>query len=178
MVLGGGGEGGKVLAQWFWLPKGHSIYTEQGCSISVVLTFHGGRRAIRIKKSVKRFLMGLGVGWEDSSRIIVEALWLEQRGTLVRNGPVKEGPGLSPGEQAEGLGRPASVGSGASKPRGREWKPETFLVTLWLVGRWLIWQVRESPGVQGCAFLTRTTGGSDVADPWTAQTEAFSVALS
>lgn len=95
--------------------------------------------------------MGLGVGWEDSSRIIVEALWLEQRGTLVRNGPVKEGPGLSPGEQAEGLGRPASVGSGASKPRGREWKPETFLVTVWLVGRWLIWQVRESPGVQRCS---------------------------
>lgn len=67
----------------------------------------------------------------------METLWLEQRGTLVRNGPVKEGPGLSPREPAEGLGRLASVGSVASKPRVREWKPETFLVTVWFVGRWL-----------------------------------------
>lgn len=61
-MLGGGGEGGKVLAQWFWPPKGHSIYTEQGCSISVVLTFHGGRRAIRIKKKCKKVPYGIGCG--------------------------------------------------------------------------------------------------------------------
>lgn len=34
----------------------------------------------------------------------METLWLEQRGTLVRNGTVKEGPGVSPREQTEGLG--------------------------------------------------------------------------
>lgn len=69
-------------------------------------------------------MVSFGEGGDDT--IVVEKLWFgRELATWYRK---------ARGEKAEGHGSLIHMDGGGSKPRVENWKPETFLVTIWLLG--------------------------------------------